>query len=177
MKTQEPKIDILRDIVYYHENVMSYERDIANLFSSFSKDVASVAWHNYHKFYTIEINQHFEFEEKIVFPAVLANKATETVKKLIRLLYKQHMEIKQNGAKVFTLFSENKDHVSENAIPLIRDNLLGFAGQTKTHSELENEKLLPIIEKNTRVRFLMGRSFLLYNNEYKKKYARQLSRI
>ena len=171
MKTQKPKTDILRDIVHYHENAMTYVRAVGALSASFSQNSASVAWRNYYDFYTIEINRHFEFEENIVFPAVRAGKGGDAYKDLLFLLCKQHGEIKRLGAEVLMFFTANKDHVVENALPVIHRSLLNFAGHLKRHAELENEKLLPVIEGDSRVRFLMGRAFIEQRVIYKQKFA------
>lgn len=69
---ENKEIDILKDITEYHENVLLYEREIRKLATSFSKDAASVAWKKYYEFYKTEIDEHFLFEEKVVFPVILA---------------------------------------------------------------------------------------------------------
>ena len=168
---QSEKVDILTDLVHYHENVVTYAQAIKKIHRAFAQGAVPFAWRNFYDFYHTDIIQHFEFEEKVVFPAIVAGKGSVGVRELIGRLEYEHIEIKRDGAELLTLYKANKESVVEKDVPIIEQLLVKFGNDNTRHAVLENEKLLPIIENNKRIRFLMGRAFLDYRNRYRKRYS------
>ncbi len=167
---KKEKVDILSDLINYHENVFAYAEEIKKIHKSFSEGSVPKAWRNFYNFYNTDIIQHFEFEEKVVFPAIVGGKKSIAVKEFISNLLFEHIDIKQDGAKLLKLYTANRETISQDAIPIIEDSLIKFGNYCTTHAVKENNKLLPIVETNKRVRFLMGRAFLEFRNVYKHRF-------
>ncbi len=173
MMDQLSKIDLLRDMVRYHENIKDYQTRLSTIYGSFFKNEAMTAWQEFFNFFRTDIIEHFKFEESIVFPAILKVKTDDTTKQYIAKLMATHKELVKKGITLFDLFSWNKYNISDRDAEEILNSVKAFSVDTMVHNENERKGLLPIIKESRSIRFLLGRSVITYQNIYKEKYLKQ----
>lgn len=99
------------------------------------------------EFLDISITEHFKFEEKEIFPALL-EKGSEKEKQLIQTLGDQHKEILATLVKykknLFDNFEQQSQEEKKHSFMSIAENLLEVI---ITHAALEDKELFPAFIK------------------------------
>lgn len=149
MRQQKDKyVDVLDRLIRDHENVSEYlevlEQVLGFLYEEESWNKIKAA----EDFFQRNILAHFQFEEKIVFPAILSEIATPDSKKLISELQMEHKSILKEVREFQKIMSENNFPFDKETgmklgllIRKIIDGLL-------THASKEDDTLLTILKKN-----------------------------
>ena len=151
MKEVDEWIDPLKRLINDHEKVSEYVENLGEiLVLRYEKE----DWNKVRRvenFFGRHVIDHFGFEEKIIFPAILSRIGTAESTKLILELQKEHKVILeelqefQNIISVSTIPLEEETNVTLNVVgKRIMDSLL-------RHASKEDVELLPIVEKNKQI--------------------------
>ena len=151
MKEADEWIDPLKRLINEHEKVSEYVEDFGEILAlRYAKD----DWNKIRRienFFGRNVTAHFAFEEKIIFPAILSSVATPESRELILELQKEHKVM-------FKELQEFGNIVSDSTLPLeeetnARLNVVGkrIMDRLLRHASKEDDKLLPILEKNRRI--------------------------
>ena len=151
MKQETKWIDPLKRLIKDHEEVSEYLENFEEILGFLYKKETWRKIKPVEDFFKRNVISHFEFEEKIVFPAILSGAATPKSVKLILELHKEHE----------TILRELKEFgkiISENTIPPDKEGKLKLNAVGKRiidsllkHAAKEDDNLLPILEKNRKI--------------------------
>ncbi len=151
MKTEDDWVDPLRRLIEDHEDVSEYLEDLEGILSFLHEEKAWSKIKPIEDFFKQNIIEHFEFEENIVFPAVLSRCATPESIKLILKLQKEHGSILKE-------LEEFRKIISENVVPFDNQtnaklNIVGreIIDSLLAHASKEDSELLPILQKNSQI--------------------------
>ena len=144
-------IEPLRRLVNDHENISEFLEGVEQAMGFLHDEEAWKKIKPIEKFFLRHIIYHFEFEEKDVFPVILSKLATLESIKLILELQKEH-------GVILTKLREFRSITSKKNTPVDKEtgSQLNFVGRKiihllLTHASKEDDKLLPILEKNREI--------------------------
>ena len=147
MKRVDPLVRLIED----HEDVSEYLENLEEVLGFLHEEETWSKIKPIEDFLKRNLVEHFEFEEKIVFPAILSGCATPESIKLILELQREH-GIMLKG------FEEFQKITSENVLPLdketnVRLNVVGrdIIDSLLAHASKEDDELLPILKKNRHI--------------------------
>jgi iron-sulfur cluster repair protein YtfE (RIC family) len=147
MKQMDPLIRLIKD----HEKVSEFLEDMRKVMSFLHDKEAWSKVKPIEDFFQERIVDHFEFEEKIVFPAILSKAATPETIKLILELQKEH-------GIILTKLEEFQRIASKSVIPPDEETSaeLNFVARKiidilLMHASKEDDNMLPILEKNKQI--------------------------
>jgi len=145
---KDNRIDPLRRIIKDHEDVSEYLERLEEILGLLQEQEAWNRVKPIEDFFQRNLIDHFEFEERMVFPVLLSAHATPETIKLILELQKEHGIILKE-------LEEFRRIVSENVSPLdketnVRQNLVGreIMESLLAHASKEDDELLPILKKS-----------------------------
>lgn len=151
MKQTHKWVDPLKRMIKDHIEVSEHLENLQELFGLL---LTEEGWSNIKSvedFFERNVVSHFEFEEKVVFPAILLKATTEESVKLILELQKEHGVILKELEGFRKIVSESNFPLSKETNEIlktagreIRDNLL-------RHAMKEDKELLPILEENRHI--------------------------
>jgi iron-sulfur cluster repair protein YtfE (RIC family) len=102
------KIDLLTRITVYHEDLDAFHTRFQNYLHAFSAETSERVLASFRDYYTTSLCNHFAFEEKIVFPAVLAHKRNASLAGLIDALCDEHTAIR-NSIQAFLAANDRRE--------------------------------------------------------------------
>ncbi len=151
MKGADEWIDPLKRLLNYHEEVSEY---VENLGEILALRYAKEDWNKIRRienFFGRNVTDHFAFEEKIIFPAILSGVATPESKTLILELRKEHKVMLKELQEFRNIISAGTISLEEKA--KVRLNVVGerIMDSLLRHASKEDDKLLPILKKNRRI--------------------------
>jgi iron-sulfur cluster repair protein YtfE (RIC family) len=161
-------IDILTKLVAYHEDAQKYGVVLANLSKTLKENSFLLFKKKIEVFHEAIIADHFRFEELIVFPAIQSVKNHFKIQKAIIMFLDQHKKIADSTKN---LMSFQLDKIEPEQLKMVQENLLYLSRQMLEHIKAENDILMPLINSNRSIRFLMGKAFITYKSKYKKLYS------
>ena len=151
MKQADEWEDPLKRLINDHENISEY---VENLGEMLLLRYEQEDWNKIRrteKFFKRNVVEHFGFEEKIVFPAILSRIGTAESRKLIAGLQKEHKLISKE-------LEEFRNIISASTIPLEKETSVRLNVVAKRimdsllrHASKEDVELLPIVRKNRRI--------------------------
>jgi hemerythrin-like domain-containing protein len=143
----DPLIRLIKD----HEKVSEFLEDMREVMSFLHDKEAWSKVKPIEDFFQQYIIAHFEFEEKIVFPAILSKAATPETIKLILELQREH-------GIILAKLEEFQRIVSNSVIPVDEKTSaeLNFVARKiidilLMHASKEDDNMLPILEKNKQI--------------------------
>jgi iron-sulfur cluster repair protein YtfE (RIC family) len=147
MKQMDPLIRLVND----HEKISEFLEEVVETRGFFHEEEEWRKINPIEEYFQRHIIHHFEFEEKKVFPAILLKLATLESIKLILELQKEH-------GVILTKLREFRSITSKKNTPVDKEtgSQLNFVGRKiihllLTHASKEDDKLLPILEKNREI--------------------------
>jgi hemerythrin-like domain-containing protein len=147
MKGTDPLLRVIKD----HEKVSEFLEDMREVMSFLHDEEAWSKVKPIEDFFQKYVIDHFEFEEKIVFPAILLKAATPESIKLILELQREHgimlakLEEFQRIASKSVIPPDKKTGAELNFVARkIIDILL-------MHASKEDDNILPVLEKNKKI--------------------------
>jgi len=147
MKQMDPLIRLVND----HENISEFLEGVEQTMDFLHDEEAWKEIKPIEEFFQQHIIYHFEFEEKNVFPVILSKLATLESIKLILELQKEH-------GFILTKLWEFLSITSKKIAPVDKETSaqLNFMGRNiihllLTHASKEDDKLLPLLEKNKEI--------------------------
>ena len=146
MKRMDPLIRLVKD----HENISEFLEDVGEM--DFLHD--EEAWRKIRpieEFFQRHIIHHFEFEEKNVFPAILLKSATLESIKLILELQKEHGVILTKLREFLSITSKKIAPVDKETSAELNSMGRKIIHLLLIHASKEDDKLLPILEKNREI--------------------------
>ncbi|HID18431.1 TPA: hemerythrin domain-containing protein, partial [Candidatus Bathyarchaeota archaeon] len=151
MERAENWVDPLKRLIKDHNGVSEYMEHLEGILGFLYEEQAWRKMKPIEDFFKRNVIGHFEFEEKMVFPPILLGHATPEAIKLILELQREHGSILKEleefqkiiSEKVFPLDEETYERLNVMGRRII-DSLLG-------HASKEDDKLLPILRKNSRI--------------------------
>lgn len=142
---RDPLDRLIRD----HESTSEYAEDLEKVLGFLHDEEAWRKIQPIDDFFKCNLIEHFNFEEKIIFPAILLKIANTESVKLILELQKEHGSILKELEAFRQIISGAK-------FPLDKDTAIRLGAVARNiinsllaHAAKEDENLLPIIEKNT----------------------------
>ncbi len=147
--------DPLKRLIEDHKQISEYVEDFEKILDFLHEEQTWPKVKSFKNFLEQYLADHFEFEEKRVFPAILAGIDTVESKKLISELQEEHRSIQNEAKQCCNTISEDTRLLDKETNEKI--NFLGrnIANSKLRHASKEDDKLVPIIEKN---RHLFSRS-------------------
>ncbi len=146
MKQIDPLIRLVKD----HENISEFLEDVGEM--DFLHD--ENAWRKIkpiQEFFQRNIINHFEFEEKNVFPDILLKLATLESVKLILELQKEHGVILTKLWEFLIITSKKITPVDKETSTELNSIGRKIIHLLLTHASKEDDSLLPIMEKNREI--------------------------
>lgn len=147
MKQMDPLIRLVND----HEKISEFLEEVVETRGFLHEEEEWRKINPIEEYFQRHIIHHFEFEEKKVFPAILLKLATLESIKLILELQKEH-------GVILTKLREFRSITSKKNTPVDKEtgSQLNFEGRKiihllLTHASKEDDKLLPILEKNREI--------------------------
>lgn len=178
---QRVKVDVLPTLVRFHDDMEKFAHHIQMVTESFDRDIARVAWKRYYDFYQNEIEAHLIFEEKVIFPGLLAlaqEKEPLIEDVLLRMHYKNlllsfksaHQQIRSSAASVFQLFKVEKEHITNEGYATIFHAMGQLMSTFAPHARSENTEIVPLLLHNQPFAFMVGKLFLAHPGAYKERF-------
>jgi len=147
MKQVDPLIRLVKD----HEKISEFLESVMETRSFLHEEEEWRKIKPIEEYFQRHIIRHFEFEEKKVFPAILLNLATMESIKLILELQKEH-------GVILTKLQEFLNITSKMIVPVDKETSAKLNSMGRkiiclllTHASKEDDKLLPILEKNGKI--------------------------
>ena len=139
-------IDPLLRLIKYHEDISEFLENLEEILDFLHEEEFWSKIKQIENFFKRNVIDHFKFEEKMVFPAVLSRAATPDSIKLILELQREHglmLKELEGFQKIISEIQFDKErHARLNiVVRKIIDNLLA-------HASKEDNELLPILQKN-----------------------------
>lgn len=151
MKQEDEWVDPLKRLIKDHEDVSEYLESLREILGFLDNREAWSKVKPIENFFERNLIDHFEFEEKTVFPAILSRAATPESTKLILELQREHGSILKE-------LEEFQKIISESTIPLDREmnarlNIVGrkIIDSLLLHASREDDELLPVLKKNRQI--------------------------
>jgi hemerythrin-like domain-containing protein len=147
MKQMDPLMRVIKD----HEKVSEFLEDMRQVMNFLHDKEAWSKVKPIEDFFQQNIIDHFEFEEKKVFPAILSKVATPESIRLILELQREH-------GIILAKLEEFQRIVSNSVIPLDEEksaelNLVArkIIDILLIHASKEDDNILPVLEKNKQI--------------------------
>ena len=151
MKGVDNWVDPLRRLIKDHKDISEYVDNAEEILGLLLDEEAWSKIKPIEDFFKQRVIEHFGFEEKIVFPAILSGCATPESIKLILELQREHGIILKELEEFLKI-------ISENTIPLDKEtntrlNVVGreIMDSLIVHASKEDDELLPILQKNRHI--------------------------
>lgn len=151
MKQEDKWVDPLKRLIKDHEEVSEYLENLEEILGFLYQRKAWNKIKPIEDFFKRNVISHFEFEEKIVFPAILSRVATPESVKLI-------LELQVEHGTILKELEEFRKIISGHVLPLDKETnvKLSLTGRRiidslLRHASKEDDKLLPIVKKNSKI--------------------------
>jgi iron-sulfur cluster repair protein YtfE (RIC family) len=145
------QVDPLKRLIKDHRDVSEYLGNLREILGFLDEEKAWSELTPIKNFFERNVVTHFKFEEEVVFPAILSKCATSESIKLILELQREHGSILKD-------LEEFQKIIPESAIPLDKEMCekvsivgRGIIDSILPHASKEDDRLLPIIEKNRQI--------------------------
>jgi iron-sulfur cluster repair protein YtfE (RIC family) len=154
------KIDILTELVAYHEAIESLHAEFQSLIRSLRSSSAQEVYESFRKILRTHFEEHFKFEETIIFPAINAYYRDKKHLSLIQTYKTLHSELLSSGWKFLARLKDSTALSESAAVNESIKYLTDLYGRIVLHAKHENETIVPIVRDNTTIRFLSARNML-----------------
>jgi hemerythrin-like domain-containing protein len=147
MKQTDPLFRLIKE----HEKVSEFLEDMREVMSFLHDKEAWSKLKPIEDFFQERIVKHFEFEEKIVFPAILSKAAAPETIKLILELQREHGIILTKLEEFQRIASKSvipPDEKTEAELNLVARKIIDML---LMHASKEDDHMLPILEKNKQI--------------------------
>ncbi len=151
MKQADEWIDPLKRLINDHEKISEYVENLGEILLLRYEEEGGDRIRRTEKFFKRNVVDHFGFEERIVFPAILSRIGTAESRKLIVELQKEHKLISKE-------LQQFRNIISASTIPLEKETrgrldalLKRIMDSLLRHASKEDVRLLPILEKNKQI--------------------------
>jgi iron-sulfur cluster repair protein YtfE (RIC family) len=165
------KIDLLRRIATYHENIENFYTGFQNTLHAFETDTAQRALNSFREYFINEVMEHFAFEEKIVFPALRFNKKDRQIANCVNELTKDHTAIFAAFEQFVASLDTQESRLDAIELQAVRKALAELCALVLVHTKKEELCLIPLVEQHETVRYLMGTRLLRYRLELGEMFA------
>ena len=157
------KIDALASMVQYHEDLSEAKTFLSEMAGSVKTEGFSEMESRFVRFFKPKIEEHFKFEELIIFPALLTAVPAVTKSGLINRLKLEHREILYRCDRIFETLKQpfNQENISE-----LTAHFVALAGALQGHIIREDREAVPLVGKNAGVRFIMSKKYLSLRNQF-----------
>ncbi len=158
-KHRGDKLDLLSRFVEYHEQLgecytmieqLKLFAEGGNQNSSSSSDVR---FHLHHR-----LQEHFTFEDQVLFPTLMGDRKYLSLKEALVGFSEEHRQL--------LLFTGRAAPYPEPTHEL--NGLLQFRAELKKHADQERQRLVPLVENDVSLRFLIGRRMVAAHGLKKK---------
>jgi hemerythrin superfamily protein len=157
------KVDLLSQIIQYHENTAEIETGLASFIQAYKAGVYEDAYFWLRTFYDRYVVEHFNFEETIVFPALVQRQPSVLFKKKIAGYLRVHQTIYSLG---LALLRQTDPEIKTKDRSQAKKDFIKFKLAVTAHAQAENREIVPLVEGDAAVRFLMGKSFIKYRKQF-----------
>jgi hemerythrin-like domain-containing protein len=147
MKQVEPLIRLVND----HEKISEFLEGVLETRSFLHEEEDWRKIKPIEEYFQRHIIHHFEFEERQVFPAILSNLATTESVKLILELQKEHGVILTKLWEFLSTTSKMTAPVDKETSAQLNSMGRKIIHLLLTHASKEDDKLLPLLEKNKKI--------------------------
>ncbi len=137
----EKWIDPIDQVIKLHRNISEYVMDFEKV-SSFIHEPAKWKDPSFDEFLKKYFYDHFMFEEKKLFPALVKRVGGAQLKQLVQELYKEHEEMLAKVSKIREALRE--DRVDRETFSLVKE----VFNQLLEHAGKEDDEMLPVLQKN-----------------------------
>ena len=168
MSPEYDKVDILSRLSIFHEDVSALQNHIRQVLTLLGNGHLHHASKYFHGFYRNSLVYHFAFEENVVFPAILAWGQKVEFAELISGYEELHRNLIQEGTVISELLESGEENSEAISVHQIAESLAQLCGNLQRHAQHENSHIIPLLEKNSSLRFLTGRNYYLFKNEAQK---------
>lgn len=154
------KIDILTELIANHEAIESLHAEFQSLIRSLRTSTAQEVYESFKKLLRTHFEEHFKFEETIIFPAINAYYRDTKHLTLIQSYKTLHAELLSSGWK---FLGKVKDATALNESAAVNESiqyLTDLYARIVLHAKHENETIVPLVRDNTTIRFLSARNML-----------------
>ena len=149
MEERDSSKDPLARLIMDHEEVSEHLEILEEILNFLGEKEVWSKIKLLENFFKRNVTDHFEFEEKTIFPAILSGTITAETIKLI-------LELQGEHGRILKELEGFRKIISENTVPLNKEASLRLkaAGKEVMHSLLrhaskEDEKLLPILKRKS----------------------------
>lgn len=147
MKQMDPLIRLVND----HEKISEFLEGVLETRSFLHEEEAWRTIKLIEEYFQRQIIDHFEFEEKKVFPAILSNVATQEYIELVLELQEEHGVILTKLGEFLSIISKKIAPVDEETGTEINSMSRKIILLLLAHASKEDDKLIPILEKNGKI--------------------------
>jgi hemerythrin-like domain-containing protein len=151
MKKSRRWKDPLKRLIEDHEQISEYVENLGEMVSLRYKEKGWDKIEKFEDFFNRSIIGHFGFEEREVFPAILSSVATPESKELIGDLQAEHKRILKEVQEFQTIISENATNPGKEVLEKLDAAATKIMDSLLRHATKEDERLLPIVEKNREI--------------------------
>ncbi len=140
----EKWVDPLEQLIRQHRNISEYVIDFEKV-SDFIHDPKSWSGPEFDEFLKKYFYDHFMFEEKKIFPALVKKVGGAGLKETVQELYKEHEDMLAKVSKIRN--AVKKGDVDREIFMLVKE----VFNQLLEHAGKEDDELIPLIQKNRKV--------------------------
>jgi hypothetical protein len=159
MKTKEI-IDSFRTLVLYHEDIIQFQNTFTGLIKGVSINKTEEMFNRFQAYILTDLDQHFKFEELVVFPAVIQKELHSSPRrKLVKQLTLEHGAFMEQATQIIKDSADFSNNKNFEYLKQITENMGDLLGKIMQHATIENQNVVPLVKYDNNMRFVINRGY------------------
>jgi iron-sulfur cluster repair protein YtfE (RIC family) len=154
------KIDLMAQLVTYHEDIDALFSELNEIIRSTGLNFLEYTHDRFLDFFAVNLEEHFLFEEQIVFPAIVSYYEEPKTLQLIAQYTSEHKELLRDSRELLTILNEVGVSTDPQTLGEIITLFSELSKRILNHAKHENMAIVPLVRDNSTVRFITGRLML-----------------
>lgn len=156
------KIDLFSQLSAYHENILKLSQIFKPVIQYIEASDIEKAKNEFSRIYIAQFIEHFNFEEKIIFPAIKAWSKDIIYRELINRYLQEHIDMRNKGNEIILKLSTANSQFSTEQIQTVINEYEMLLKTVTDHAIDENARIIPLLKNNLQLRFLSNRNMVIY---------------
>gem|GEM_PF-2753051 len=156
------KIDLFSQLSVYHENILKLSQAFKPLIEFIKAGDIDKAKIEFMKIYILEFVDHFNLEEKVIFPAVKVWSKEIKYRRIIDGYLQIHNTLRKKSGVIISKVIAKNCQFSKEQLQMLISEIEELREIVTEHAKNENTEIIPLLKNNSGLRFLSNRNLIVY---------------